>query len=327
MARGRTKEIARVARDLCARFRVDEGDEFRLADHDPADTLDLGAEDRPRAREALAAGVQGLAELQERLYADDRWALLLVFQGMDAAGKDGVIKHVLSGVNPQGCEVHSFQAPSAEELDHDWLWRCVRCLPRRGHIGIFNRSYYEETLVVRVHPELLERQRLPPALVTKKLWKQRFQDIRAFERYLGRNGILVRKFFLHVSKKEQKRRFLARIEEPEKHWKFSARDVAERERWGDYMDAYEDAIRHTATPAAPWFVVPADHKWFSRLVVAGAVIEALAGLDLRYPAVPPEERAALAAAKRALLGAGASSPPAKTPSRPRPVPPRIRGPR
>lgn len=281
-------------------FRVTRGHKFRLRDVDPAETLGLQAEDKPRAREALAAGVDALARLQDRLYAQNRWAVLLIFQAMDAAGKDSAIKHVMSGVNPQGCQVYSFKAPSAEELDHDYLWRCWKRLPERGRIGIFNRSYYEETLIVRVHPELLARQQLPPELVTRRIWKERFQDIRAFERYLHRNGVLVRKFFLHVSKAEQKRRFLERIENPDKNWKFSAADVAERRHWEAYMAAYEDMIRHTATAEAPWYVVPADHKWFTRLVVAAAVIDALASLNLRYPELGPAQRKELAAARRAL---------------------------
>jgi len=246
-------------------------------------------------------GVEALTKLQDKLYAQDRWAVLLIFQAMDAAGKDGAIEHVMSGVNPQGCQVFSFKAPTSEELDHDYLWRCMKCLPERGRIGIFNRSYYEETLVVRVHPDLLARQKLPPKLVTKKIWRQRFEDIRAFERYLGRNGILVRKFFLHVSKEEQRRRFLERIDNPEKNWKFSLADATERENWNDYMRAYEEMVRATATDEAPWFVVPADNKWFTRLVIAAAVIDALDSLGLAYPEVGPQQRSDLAAARRALL--------------------------
>jgi PPK2 family polyphosphate:nucleotide phosphotransferase len=226
--------------------------------------------------------------------------VLLIFQAMDAAGKDGTIKHVMSGVNPQGVQVFSFKAPSAEDLDHDFLWRCQRCLPERGRIGIFNRSYYEEVLVAKVHPEILERQKLPPELVSKRLWEERYQDIRSFERYLARNGTVIRKFFLHVSKGEQKRRFLSRLDEPEKNWKFSANDVAERRHWKDYQRAYEDAIRATSTPESPWYVVPADHKWFTRLVVAAAIVDALAGLDLHYPKVGAAQRRALAAARREL---------------------------
>jgi PPK2 family polyphosphate:nucleotide phosphotransferase len=288
------------ARKLAKPFRVTD-DSFRLKDIDPDDTLDLTAEDKPRAKEALAMGVSLLAEFQDMLYAQDRWALLLIFQAMDAAGKDSAIKHVMSGVNPQGCEVHSFKAPSNEDLDHDFMWRCARRLPERGRIGIFNRSYYEETLVVRVHREFLEKQKLPPELVTKDIWEERFQDIRHIERYLTRNGVVIRKFFLHVSKKEQKKRFLERIEEPEKHWKFSAADIKERQYWDDYMKAYEDVIQNTATKHAPWYVVPADNKWFTRVVVAAAVIETLASLNLHYPEVSNEKLKELAAAKKALL--------------------------
>jgi PPK2 family polyphosphate:nucleotide phosphotransferase len=294
------KQIVKKARRIIVPFRVTDGDRFRLKAFDPGDTLGFKSEDKPRAREALAAGVQALAQLQDMLYAQDQWAVLLIFQAMDAAGKDGAIKHVMSGVNPQGCQVHSFKSPSAEDLDHDYLWRCFKVLPNRGNIGIFNRSYYEETLVVRVHSEFLVKQKLPRELVTRHLWKERFQDIRAFERYLTRNGIVIRKFFLHVSKQEQKRRFLERIETPEKNWKFSASDAREREHWDEYMKAYQDMIRHTATPEAPWYVVPADNKWFTRLVVAAAVIEALAGLDLHYPRVGREKLKELAAARRAL---------------------------
>jgi PPK2 family polyphosphate:nucleotide phosphotransferase len=296
-----TKDMIKKARKLAKPFRVTD-DSFRLKDIDPGDTLEFTSEDKPRAKEALATGVTLLAELQDMLYAQDRWAVLLIFQAMDAAGKDGAIKHVMSGVNPQGCQVFSFKTPSSTDLDHDFLWRCMICLPERGRIGIFNRSYYEETLAVRVHPEFLERQKLPPDLVTKDIWNERFQDIRSFERYLGRNGVAVRKFFLHVSKKEQKKRFLARIEEPEKNWKFSANDAKEREYWDDYMEAYEDMIRNTATKTAPWYVVPADNKWFTRVVVGAAVIEALSSLDLAYPEVSQEKLKELAGAKRALLG-------------------------
>ena len=295
------KEIIRQARKVAEPFRVNKGKNFRLRDVDPGDTLWLKAEDKPKAKEALATGVQALAELQDKLYAQDKWALLLIFQAMDAAGKDGAIKHVMSGVNPQGCQVHSFKAPSAEDLDHDYLWRCMKVLPNRGHIGIFNRSYYEETLVVRVHPEFLHKQKLPDELVTKQIWKERFDDIRHFEQYLTRNGVVVRKFFLHVSKKEQKRRFLERLENPHKHWKFSAADMQERGYWDKYMDAYEDMIRHTATPEAPWYVVPADNKWFTRAVVAAAVIETLASLNLAYPEVSDEKLKELAVAKATLL--------------------------
>jgi PPK2 family polyphosphate:nucleotide phosphotransferase len=295
------KGIIKKARKLAEPFRVTNGDRFRLKDVVPGDTLDLKSEDKPKAKEALALGVEVLAELQDKLYAQDKWAVLLIFQAMDAAGKDGAIKHVMSGVNPQGCQVSSFKSPSAEDLDHDYLWRCMKVLPNRGHIGIFNRSYYEETLVVRVHPEYLAKQKLPPKLMTPRIWQERFQDIRSFERYLTRNGIIVRKFFLHVSKKEQQRRFLERIENPEKNWKFSSADAAERGHWNDYMAAYEDMIQNTATKESPWYVVPADNKWFTRVVVAAAVIDALASLDLAYPQVGPPKLKELAAAKRLLL--------------------------
>jgi PPK2 family polyphosphate:nucleotide phosphotransferase len=298
-----TKEMKRIfkkARELAGPFRVMDGDSFRLKDINPGDTLGLKSEDKPRAQEALAIGVQALAVLQDMLYAQDRWGVLLIFQAMDAAGKDGAIKHVMSGVNPQGVEVYSFKSPSPEDLDHDYLWRCMKRLPERGRIGIFNRSYYEETLIVRVHPEFLAKQRLPPELITKDIWKDRFQDIRSFERYLARNGIVIRKFFLHVSKKEQKRRFLERVENPNKNWKFSASDMQERQFWGQYTEAYEDMIRQTATKDAPWFVVPADNKWFTRVVVATAVIDALASLNLSYPKVGKEKLKELAAVRQAL---------------------------
>lgn len=286
--------------DLAKRFRIANGKGFALADHDPADTR--GFAGKAQAERALAAGVARLAELQDRLYADDRWSLLLIFQAMDAAGKDGTIKHVMSGVNPQGCQVYSFKAPSAEELDHDFLWRTTRCLPERGRIGVFNRSYYEEVLVVKVHPELLKRQRLPERLIGKRIWEGRYASIVDFERHLARNGTVVRKFFLHVSREEQKRRFLKRIEDPGRNWKFSASDSAERQHWDAYQDAYQDLIRATASAEAPWYVIPADHKWYSRAVVASAVIDALASLDLRYPVVDAAQRAELAEARRLLQG-------------------------
>jgi PPK2 family polyphosphate:nucleotide phosphotransferase len=272
---------------LAALYRVDDGDKFSLDDVDPADTGPLR---KDKVEGLLRAGVERLSELQEKLYAQDRWALLLIFQAMDAAGKDGTIAHVMSGVNPQGVDVRSFKAPSSEELDHDFLWRTSRSLPERGRIGIFNRSYYEEVLVVRVHPEILGSQHLPDALRKKDLFDDRFEDIRGFERYLGRNGVVVRKFFLHVSKQEQKRRFLSRLEQPEKNWKFSSADLKERGYWKQYMRAYEDAIRRTATKRAPWYVVPADHKWFTRLVVAAAIISTLEELDLRFPTVDKAKR-------------------------------------
>ncbi len=295
------KRIVKVSRQFSRPFRVDRGRGFRLKDIDPGDTGDLGAEDKPRAQEALAIGREALSELQDMLYAQDRWAVLLVFQAMDAAGKDGAIKHVMSGVNPQGCQVYSFKAPTSEELDHDWMWRCAKSLPERGRIGIFNRSYYEEVLVVKVHPEYLAAQKLPPQLIGRNLWDDRYQDIRAAERYLSRNGVLIRKFFLHVSRAEQKKRFLERIDEPEKNWKFSAADVKERAHWSAYMDAYETMIRETATPESPWYVVPADNKWFTRIVVAAAIVDALASLGLHYPKVDREKLSQLAVAKKSLL--------------------------
>jgi PPK2 family polyphosphate:nucleotide phosphotransferase len=294
-------EIVRRSRKVTRPFRIVKGKNFHLKDIDPGDTLEFTDKDKKRAKEALAMGVQALAELQDKLYAQDKWALLLIFQAMDAAGKDGAIKHVMSGVNPQGCQVFSFKSPSAEELDHGYLWRCMKVSPNRGHIGIFNRSYYEETLVVRVHPEFLAQQKIPPSLATKNIWKERFEDIRNFEQYLAHNGLVVRKFFLHVSKKEQKRRFLERLENPDKNWKFSSADLNERGFWDEYQEAYEDMIRHTATKEAPWYVVPADNKWFTRMVVAAAVIETLASLGLKYPDVGEDKLKELAAAKKALL--------------------------
>jgi PPK2 family polyphosphate:nucleotide phosphotransferase len=295
------QKLLQKARKLAKPFRVIDGGGFRLKDVDPGDTLGFKSEAKPWAKEELQIGVTALAELQDMLYAQDRWAVLLIFQAMDAAGKDGTIKHVMSGVNPQGCQVFSFKSPSIEDLDHDFLWRCMKCLPNRGHIGIFNRSYYEEVLVVRVHPEFLARQKIPPALVTKDIWQERSQDIRSFERYLFRNGIKVVKFFLHVSKKEQKRRFLERAEEPEKNWKFSASDMAERDHWNEYQDAYEDMIRNTATKDSPWYVVPADNKWFTRVVVGAAIVETLASLDLAYPKVDKVRLEEIAKAKKVLL--------------------------
>jgi len=294
------KDFLKQARKHSEPFRITDGKSFRLKQVDPADTLNFGSDEKPKAQQALAASVELLAKLQDKLYAQDRWAVLIIFQAMDAAGKDGAIKHVMSGVNPQGCEVSSFKAPSAEELDHDFLWRCAKRLPERGRIGIFNRSYYEETLVVRVHPNFLAGQKLPPDVETKDLWKRRFQDITNFERYLSHNGILMLKFFLHVSKEEQRQRFLARIDDPGKNWKFSLNDVREREHWDEYMDAYEDTIRHTASKLAPWYVVPADNKWFTRLVVASAIVTNLNGLDLDYPTLDEEGLKALAEAKQAL---------------------------
>ena len=294
-------DYLRRARQLSRPYRVTDGRRFRLADCDPGDTGDLQEGDKARSTEALQKGIEMLAEFQSMLYAQDRWSLLLIFQAMDAAGKDGAIKHVMSGVNPVGCQVASFKAPSAEELDHDYLWRCMKHLPERGRIGVFNRSWYEEVLIVRVHRQILEGQKLPPELVTDKIWKQRLKDMRNFERYLGHNGVIVRKFFLHVSRSEQKKRFLERLDNPEKNWKFSAADVQERKYWKQYMEAYQDAIRRTATSSAPWYVVPADNKWFTRIVVAAAVIDALASLDLHYPQIPSAKRGDLERARRELL--------------------------
>ena len=295
------KEIVKNARPFARAFRVTNGDKFRLRDFPPGDTLHLDSEDKPRAKESLVNGVDALAELQDMLYAQDRWSVLLIFQAMDAAGKDGAIKHVMSGINPQGCQVFSFKGPSAEDLDHDYLWRCMKCLPERGRIGIFNRSYYEETLVVRVHPEFLRGQKLPAELGGKKIWENRYKDIRSFERYLARNGTLILKFFLNVSKDEQKKRFLARLDDPDKNWKFSPNDAKERGFWDDYMKAYEETIRNTATDYAPWYVVPADNKWFSRLVVAAAVIDGLASIKLEYPKVDEQRLKELEAARVSLM--------------------------
>jgi PPK2 family polyphosphate:nucleotide phosphotransferase len=297
----KTKEIIKRAKRFVDPFRITDGKGFRLKDINPGDTLHLKSEDKEASKEVLTTGIQALAELQDMLYAQDQWAVLLIFQALDAAGKDGAIKHVMSGVNPQGCQVFSFKGPSAEELDHDYLWRCMKCLPERGRIGIFNRSYYEETMAVRVHPEFLRGQKIPGRLVTDKIWDQRFKDISNFERYLTRNGVVVRKFFLHLSKNEQKKRFLARLDRPDKNWKFSINDAKERGYWNDYMKAYEETIRNTATDYAPWYVVPADNKWFTRVVVAAAVIETLASLDLAYPEVGKEKLKELEAARQTLM--------------------------
>jgi PPK2 family polyphosphate:nucleotide phosphotransferase len=293
------KEILDQIRKYVHPFRITKGKGFRLKDFDPGETCGLKL-DKGEAAELLQRGITWLAEEQDMLYAQNRWSLLLVFQALDAAGKDGTIKHVMSGVNPQGCQVFSFKQPSSEELDHDFMWRCVRNLPERGRIGIFNRSYYEEVLVARVHPEILERQKLPPVVVGKEIWDERLADIAHFEGYAARQGIKVLKFFLHVSRNEQKKRFLERLNEPEKNWKFSASDVQERKFWSDYMHAFEEAIRATASKHAPWFVVPADNKWFTRLVVAAAVVEAMEHLNLAYPKVDAAKRKQLAAARVAL---------------------------
>ena len=295
------KEVIERAEKFSKRFCITDGENFKLKDHDPGEDEGIGPEDKALAKEALLAGVQALATMQDMLYAQDRWGVLLIFQAMDAAGKDGAIKHVMSGVNPQGCQVSSFKAPSSEDLDHDYLWRCMKNLPERGMIGIFNRSYYEEVLVVRVHEQLLQNQKIPQELVTKKIWEDRLKDIRRFENYLGRNGIAVCKFFLNVSPKEQKKRFLDRINDPEKNWKFSASDAKERKYWKDYMFAYEEMIKATATETAPWYVVPADNKAFSRIVVASAIINTLDSLGLAYPKVSKEKLAELQTIKQELL--------------------------
>ena len=291
-------KLAKKVLKLADAFKVKHGKSFRLKDYDPADTRGIHAKEK--ANQLLHESAQVLCELQEKLYAQDQWAVLLIIQAMDAAGKDSLIKHVMSGVNPQACEVTSFKQPSTEELNHDFLWRTTRRLPERGKIGIFNRSYYEEVLVVRIHQEYVQKQHLPPQLVTKKIWKERFEDIRHFEQYLTHNGVVIRKFFLHVSKEEQKRRFLARREEPEKNWKFSDADVHERKYWHDYLNAYEDMIRHTSTPEAPWYVVPADHKWFTHIAVSSAIIQTLKDMDLQFPKVDKQRRKQLEEARRAL---------------------------
>ena len=295
------KRTLKLSRRLSHPFRVTDGKKFRLKDMAPDDTLWLKGEDKDKAKEALAAGVDALSELQDLLYAQDKWAVLLIFQAMDAAGKDGAIKHVMSGVNPQGCQVFAFKSPSAEDLDHDYLWRCIKCLPERGRIGVFNRSYYEEVLVVRVHEAILHSQKVPPELITKKIWEQRLRDIRNFEEYLTHNGVLIRKFFLNVSKKEQKKRFLERIDTPDKNWKFSTTDAKERQYWKEYMKAYEEMIQATSTEHAPWYVVPADPKWFSRIVVAAAVIDSLESLHMKYPKVDQGKLKELQAAKDILM--------------------------
>lgn len=295
------KELIQRAKEFSKRFRIKDGKDFKLKDYDPKDDGGLGPEDKPLAKQALQMGVEALSSLQEVLYAQDKWGILLIFQAMDAAGKDGAIRHVMSGVNPQGCQVTSFKAPSAEELDHDYLWRCMKNLPERGRIGIFNRSYYEEVLAVRVHKQFLDSQKIPKELITDDIWDDRLKDIRNFESYLNRNGIVVCKFFLNLSAKEQKKRFLDRINNPDKNWKFSASDAKERKFWDDYMDAYQELIRHTSTKESPWYVVPADNKAFSRVVVASAIINTMDGLDLKYPKVSEEKMAELLKIKADLM--------------------------
>lgn len=295
-----TPQLLEESRKLAAAFRITDGKGFRLDEHDPDDTAWFTRADKPAAQAALEASIQAISALQEKLYAQDHWGVLLVFQAMDGAGKDSVIRNVMSGVNPAGCHVTSFKAPSAEELDHDYLWRCNRALPERGRIGVFNRSYYEEVLVVKVHPELLTPQRVPRQRPNGAIWDERYRDLRSHERYLGSNGFVVRKFFLNLSRGEQKKRFLARIDDPDKNWKFHPADVRERQHWDEYMAAYESAIRETATAEAPWYVVPADNKWFTRLVVAAAIVDTLSALDPTYPTLPPGKLAELAECRKVL---------------------------
>jgi PPK2 family polyphosphate:nucleotide phosphotransferase len=297
----RRKEVLDRIEKYVHPFRITKGKGFELKDYDPGDTRGLKL-DKGEAAELLSRGTEWLAEKQDMLYAQDRWSLLLVFQAMDAAGKDGAIKHIMSGINPQGCQVSSFKQPSPEELDHDFMWRYVKCLPERGRIGIFNRSYYEEVLVVRVHPELLEKQKLPPGFTGKRIWDERLADIAHFEDYLTRQGTIILKFFLHLSRKEQKKRFLARLDKAEKHWKFSAADIHERAFWDDYAHAFEEAIRATAERHAPWYVVPADNKWFTRLVIAAAIVEAVDKLELSYPQLDAVKKQELVTARVSLAG-------------------------
>jgi PPK2 family polyphosphate:nucleotide phosphotransferase len=287
-----------ITEKLIRDYRVTNGKNFRLKDIDPGDTGK--SRSKQEAQDLLDRGIKWLADEQEKLYATDSWSLLLIFQAMDAAGKDGTIKHVMSGINPQGCQVHSFKAPTSDDIDHDFLWRCSKVMPERGRIGIFNRSYYEEVLVVRVHPEFLMKQKLPTKLIGKKIWEDRFEDIRNFEKYQSRQGTVIRKFFLHVSREEQQRRFLSRLEQKEKNWKFSAADIAERAHWDKYMNAYEEMIRHTSSAEAPWFVVPADNKWFTRTVVAAAIVDAMHSLKLKFPKVDKSKRKELEAIEAAL---------------------------
>jgi PPK2 family polyphosphate:nucleotide phosphotransferase len=293
------RKLIEGASRLAEPFCITKGSKFRLKDFDPAETK--GVKSKKHAEKLLEQSSVMASQMQEKLYAQDRWALLLIFQGMDAAGKDGAIKHVMSGVNPQGCDVHPFKAPSHEELDHDYLWRCHKVLPERGKIGIFNRSYYEEVLIVRVHPMLLKNERIPDRLVTKHIGDERYQDINAFERYLTRNGTRIRKFFFHISKKEQKKRFLERLEDSKKNWKFSMDDIKERGFWKDYMEAYEEMVQKTATKDAPWYVVPADNKWFTRLIVASAIVEALSELDLAFPDVDKKKKKELDQIRQSLV--------------------------
>jgi PPK2 family polyphosphate:nucleotide phosphotransferase len=295
------KELIKRAKKFSKRYRIGDGKKFRLKDYKSKPHVDLGADDKPLVKQTLQLGVNALAAMQDTLYAQDKWSLLVIFQAMDAAGKDGAIKHVMSGVNPQGCQVFSFKAPSSEDLDHDFLWRCQKHLPERGRIGIFNRSYYEEVLVVRVHENILRSQKLPEKLITDDIWEDRFKDIRNFEKYLNRNGVIVIKIFLNVSKEEQKKRFIERVDDPDKNWKFSAADARERGYWKDYMSAYQEMIQNTSTEDSPWYVVPADNKSYARIVVASAIIDALDKMKLEYPKVSKEKIAELQEVKKALL--------------------------
>lgn len=295
------KEVISRSHDFSVPYRITDGSKFKLKDIDPDDIGNLGSEDKPRAKEALQMGIEALAALQDMLYAQDRWSLLLIFQALDAAGKDGAIKHVMSGVNPQGCQVSAFKAPTSHDLDHDFMWRCQKELPERGRIGIFNRSYYEDVLVVKVHPEILKFQKIPPQLIDDDIWDNRYKDIRNFEKYLAHNGTATVKFFLHLSRKEQKKRFLERFNNADKNWKVSSADTKERGFWDDYMDAYEKLIQNTATKQAPWYVIPANNKWYTRVVVAAAIIDTMAGLDLHYPKVGAEKLKEIAEAKEILM--------------------------
>jgi len=295
------KSIIDRAKKFSKQYCVGNGNDFRLEDYETKASFNLGPEGKSQVSETLEIGVNALSAMQDILYAQDKWSLLIIFQAMDAAGKDGAIKHVMSGINPQGCQVSSFKAPSSEELDHDFLWRCQKHLPERGRIGIFNRSYYEEVLVVRVHEAILKGQKLPEKLVTKDIWEDRFQDIRNFEKYLNRNGTIVIKFFLNVSKDEQKERFIERVDDPDKNWKFSVGDVKERGYWNDYMHAYEELIKNTSTEKSPWYVIPADNKSYARIAIASAIIHALDEMELEYPTVSDEKIAELQAVKKALL--------------------------
>jgi PPK2 family polyphosphate:nucleotide phosphotransferase len=301
MSKKPSQSLGAELKPFIAPFRVDGSGEFHLKSHK---TNEKGGLDKDKAQKILEANRKRLNDFQERLYAQDRWSLLLIFQGMDAAGKDSAIKSIFDGVNPQGCEVHSFKAPSSTELDHDFMWRSTIALPQRGRLGIFNRSYYEECLVVRVHPEILAKEKIPPALVTKNIWRERFEDITSFERYLARNGTVVLKFFLNIAKEEQRERFLERLDEPSKNWKFSMADVAERALWGKYQAAYQEVIRHTSTTAAPWYVVPADHKWFARVVIGSAIVAALEKLNLKFPKADPASLQEFKQVRKALLAEG-----------------------